>query len=89
MFTLLAGLAWVVLLLQLPATLRRLAPDEHGSVDLHALDPMPVVDALVAAGINIGALGVDARLAEVRRRHARRRRDSTACCRGSTTIARR
>ncbi len=35
-------------------------------MQLHALDPMPVVDALVAARIDIGALGVDARLAEVR-----------------------
>ena len=64
---LLAGLGLGRLLLQLPATLRRLAHQMSAAeLRLHALDPMPVVDALVAAGINIGALGVEARMAEVR-----------------------
>jgi aminoglycoside phosphotransferase (APT) family kinase protein len=64
---LLAGLGMGKLLLQLPATLRRLAHQmSTAALRLHALDPMPVVDALIAAGINVGALGVDARLAEVR-----------------------
>ena len=64
---LLSGLGMGRLLLQLPATLRRLAHQmSTAALRLHALDPMPVVDALVAAGINIGALGVDARLAAVR-----------------------
>src|SRR4029077_16719320 len=64
---LLAGLNIGKLLLRLPATLRRLAHQmSSAALQLHALDPMPVVDALVAAGINIGALGVDAPLAAVR-----------------------
>ena len=57
---LLAGLGMGRLLLQLPATLRRLAHQmSTAALRLHALDPMPVIDALVAAGINVGALGVD------------------------------
>ena len=64
---LLAGLGLGRLLLQLPATLRRLAHQmSTATLRLHALHPMPVVDALIAAGINVGALGVDARMAEVR-----------------------
>jgi aminoglycoside phosphotransferase (APT) family kinase protein len=64
---LLAGLSMGRLLLQLPATLRGLAHQmSTAALQLHALDPMPVVDALIAAGINVGSLGVDARLAEVR-----------------------
>jgi aminoglycoside phosphotransferase (APT) family kinase protein len=64
---LLAGLSVGRLLMHLPATLRRLAHQmSTAALRLHALDPMPVVDALVAAGINIGSLGVEARLAEVR-----------------------
>jgi aminoglycoside phosphotransferase (APT) family kinase protein len=64
---LLAGLSMGRLLVHLPATLRRLSHQmSTAALRLHALDPMPVVDALVAAGINIGSLGVEARLAEVR-----------------------
>jgi hypothetical protein len=64
---LLAGLGMGKLLLRLPTTLRRLAHQmSTAALRLHALDPMPVVDGLIAAGINVGSLGVDARLAEVR-----------------------
>ncbi|MEP7046403.1 MAG: phosphotransferase [Ilumatobacteraceae bacterium] len=55
-------------LLGLPKTLRRIARQlSIASVQLHSLDPRPIADALSAAGIDIAALGVETRLAEVRR----------------------
>jgi aminoglycoside phosphotransferase (APT) family kinase protein len=64
---LLAGLGIGRLLLQLPATLRRLAHQmSTAALQLHALDPRPVSDALVEAGIDVGSLGVEARFVEVR-----------------------
>jgi aminoglycoside phosphotransferase (APT) family kinase protein len=64
---LLAGLGLGRLLLQLPATVRRLAHQmSTAALRLHALDPKPVTDALVDAGIDVGSLGVEARFAEVR-----------------------
>ena len=64
---LLAGLGIGRLLLQLPAVMRRLAHQmSTAALRLHALDPKPVKDALFDAGIDVGSLGVEARLAEVR-----------------------
>ena len=64
---LLDGLSIGRLLIRLPPTLRRLAHQmSSAALRLHALDPRPLTDALVAAGINIGSLGVEARMAEVR-----------------------
>ena len=53
------------------------------------LDPQPVIDSLDAAGVDIGALGVDARLDEIREAAARRLAGFDGVLSGSTTAARR
>jgi aminoglycoside phosphotransferase (APT) family kinase protein len=54
-------------LLTLPKTLRRLAHQlSSATLQLHDLDPRPVSDAFDAAGVDIGSLGPEARLAEIR-----------------------
>jgi aminoglycoside phosphotransferase (APT) family kinase protein len=65
---LLAGLNLGRALLRLPTTLRRLAQQlSTATLRLHDLDPQPVVDSLEAAGVEVAALGTEARLDEIRR----------------------
>ena len=62
---LLAGLS-IGGLWSLPKTLRRVASQlSVASVQLHDLDPQPVVDALDAAGVDITSLGVAGRINEI------------------------
>ena len=64
---LLAGLSIGRALWSLPKTLRRVASQlSVASVQLHDLDPQPVIDALDAAGVDIASLGVAGRIKEIR-----------------------
>jgi aminoglycoside phosphotransferase (APT) family kinase protein len=64
---LLEGLSLGGALLRLPKTLRRIARQlSVASVQLHDLDPRPVLTSLEAAGINPDALGPEARFTEIR-----------------------
>jgi aminoglycoside phosphotransferase (APT) family kinase protein len=64
---LLAGLRIGRALFRLPKTLRGLARQlSVVTVQLHDLDPQPVIDSLQHAGIDIATLGVAARLDEIR-----------------------
>ncbi|MEP7115063.1 MAG: phosphotransferase [Ilumatobacteraceae bacterium] len=64
---LLAGLGIGSALLSLPKILRRVARLlSVATVQLHALNPLPITRALDAAGIDVAALGVEARFSEVR-----------------------
>ncbi len=54
-------------LLGLPKILRRVARQlSIASVQLHDLDPQPIIQSLSAAGVDIASLGVEARLDEIR-----------------------
>jgi aminoglycoside phosphotransferase (APT) family kinase protein len=64
---LLEGLGIGRALWNLPKTLRRVASQlSVASVQLHDLDPQPVTDALVLAGVDIASLGVTGRINEIR-----------------------
>jgi len=64
---LLVGLDIGRALLRLPKILRRVARQlSVASVRLHDLDPQPVIESLEAAGVDVGSLGVEARLDEIR-----------------------
>jgi aminoglycoside phosphotransferase (APT) family kinase protein len=64
---LLAGLKLGRMLLRMPTTLRRLAQQlSTASLRLHELDPQPVIDSLEAAGVDVAALGTEARFDEIR-----------------------
>jgi len=64
---LLAGLSIGRALWTLPKTVRRVASQlSVASVQLHDLDPLPVVEALDEAGVDIASLGVAGRINEIR-----------------------
>ncbi|MEY2523224.1 MAG: hypothetical protein QOJ66_1789 [Ilumatobacteraceae bacterium] len=64
---LLAGLGIGRTLWTLPKTVRRVASQlSVASVQLHDLDPQPVIDALDEAGVDITSLGVAGRMNEIR-----------------------
>lgn len=64
---LLAGLGLGGALLRLPKTIRRVARLlSTATLQLHALDPQPIVEALQASGVDIASLGVAARFEEIR-----------------------
>ena len=64
---LLAGLDIGRALLGLPKILRRVARQlSIASVQLHDLDPQPVIALLEAAGVDIASMGVEGRLDEIR-----------------------
>jgi aminoglycoside phosphotransferase (APT) family kinase protein len=64
---LLAGLNVGRLLLRMPTTLRRIAQQlSTATLRLHELDPQRVIDSLEAAGVDVAALGTEARLDEIR-----------------------
>lgn len=64
---LLAGLSIGGALLSLPKTLRRVASQlSVASVQLHDLDPQPVIDGLDAAGVDMSTRGVTGRINEIR-----------------------
>ena len=65
---LLAGLSIGKALWTLPKTVRRVASQlSVASVQLHDLDPQPVIDALDEADVDISSLGVAGRINEIRR----------------------
>ena len=52
---------------RLPKTVRRVASQlSVASVQLHDLDPQPVIDALDEAGVDVASLGVTGRINEIR-----------------------
>jgi aminoglycoside phosphotransferase (APT) family kinase protein len=64
---LLAGLGIGSAVLTLPKTLRRVARLlSVATVQLHALDPLPIAAALEEAGVDVAGLGVEARFSEIR-----------------------
>jgi aminoglycoside phosphotransferase (APT) family kinase protein len=64
---LLAGLGLGGALLRLPKTVRRVARQlSTATLQLHAIDPQPIADALRSGGVDIAALGVAARFGEIR-----------------------
>ena len=64
---LLTGLGIGGALLRLPKTIRRVARLlATATLQLHALDAQPIADGLESAGIDVGSLGVEVRIAEIR-----------------------
>jgi aminoglycoside phosphotransferase (APT) family kinase protein len=54
------------MVLQFPKVARRLAAQlSRAAVELHELDPQPLIDRLRDVGVDVAALGVHARLAEI------------------------